>query len=459
MEELDEMSNFLTENPRQVYLRGKNSFICLSYRMANSDDSACIEIYEKLHSGLKRLISSISWIGSQIVRENTDKENPDKLQKRIRRHAVPPIVANDLRNASGVPSMDDLIRADFPMRMLDEHLLAPHSQFPQEDNIFYPAPLFFLQANFIKGGLMLTFVGLDCAMDNTGLSRVMLLFNKACLNLPLTVEERVAFDLSADEENILAFREASIEEDALLVSLLPTCSELALFQGLSWAYFIFDSVSLDNLKRFSIDSLDEWRMARIEDALAAFIWQSITRVRVPRLAPSDLVRIHREVDARKLLKLPESYPGTARAICTSVEVARVLVNDPIATIVINCLNTSHVTPLWNTGIKYSPTSTGGLSHETHQTDISLPLMDESTDIFFASWDALRFEDFDFDLGLEKLVSIRMLQRRSGYDHAGFVHLFPKACDSQYVAAICLRDQDMKSLKDDLEFSFYADHLG
>lgn len=87
--------------------------------------------------------------------------------------------------------MDALRQAKFPFSMLDETMVAPCKTLPgsPDESTSDSSPVFLLEANFITGGLLLTFVGQHQTMDMTGQGQIIHLFSKACRNEVFTSEE------------------------------------------------------------------------------------------------------------------------------------------------------------------------------------------------------------------------------------------------------------------------------
>jgi len=83
---------------------------------------------------------------------------------------IPRLVVKDLRHDPSIPTMDALRRANFPFGMLDDTIIAPCKTIPGsfDETASDSAPVFLLQANFITGGFLLTFVGQHSTMDMTG---------------------------------------------------------------------------------------------------------------------------------------------------------------------------------------------------------------------------------------------------------------------------------------------------
>ena len=82
--------------------------------------------------------------------------------------------------------MHALTQGHFPISRVYESAIASCNTFPQE----YAAHVFQLQANFINGGLILTFAGQHQTMIMTGQAHLISLFSNACTNTVPTAQEK-----------------------------------------------------------------------------------------------------------------------------------------------------------------------------------------------------------------------------------------------------------------------------
>jgi len=154
-------------------------------------------------------------------------------------------------------------------------------------------PVFLLQANFITGGLLLTFVGQHNTMDMTGQGHVIHLFSKACCNEQSTSEELSSGNQT--RRNIIPLLGDSYQQGLELAhQMVPTTTSQYIASGTdgppapltsldcTWAYFLLNSTSLTALKSLAEESVIlPNSYISTDDALSAFIWQSVIRARLP----------------------------------------------------------------------------------------------------------------------------------------------------------------------------------
>ena len=160
--------------------------ICLCFPL--QDTSSQSQIIGTLTKGLDRLLVSFPWLAGQVIREGVAEGNTGRSKIIPLDNRTTPLIVKDLAHDAVVPSMDTLRKAKFPFTMLDGEVLAPLSGLPtsyERD----PAPVFFLQANFINGGLLLNFAGEHSTMDGQGLGEIIRIFDKACHNETFTDDE------------------------------------------------------------------------------------------------------------------------------------------------------------------------------------------------------------------------------------------------------------------------------
>jgi trichothecene 3-O-acetyltransferase len=148
----------------------------LCFELPNDSTSLQPQISTALSRGIKRLSASLPWVAGKVV----NLHGTFKIQSSQK---TPPLVVKDYRNDPSLPSWEALQEADFPFRMLDENLIAPCKTLAVSDS---ELPVFLIQANFITGGLLLTFNGQHGSMDMTGQGQVMYLVAKACRNESFT---------------------------------------------------------------------------------------------------------------------------------------------------------------------------------------------------------------------------------------------------------------------------------
>ncbi|KAL8727073.1 MAG: hypothetical protein Q9181_005832 [Wetmoreana brouardii] len=165
----------------------------LCFCFTTTDTSSRSAIIDTLKVGLERLSASFSWVAGQIVNEGSREGNSGHFSIKAF-ESIPRLVIKELQNDL---SMDELRNANFPAIMLNEVVIAPCKTIPRssDDLVSGSALVFLLQANFISGGLLLTFNGQHQAMDMVGQARIIQLFSKACRKEPFTVDACTAVDV------------------------------------------------------------------------------------------------------------------------------------------------------------------------------------------------------------------------------------------------------------------------
>ncbi|KAH8693301.1 hypothetical protein BGW36DRAFT_302335 [Talaromyces proteolyticus] len=257
-------------------------------------------VVSALRTGFNRLIEHIPWLGWQIG------------QRSGVRTAIPwpEDVARDLLYVKycdeTTQPMADLLGAGIPIGKLDGKELTPWPALPQPHGIVGPVPVLALQANFIKGGLILNLSSHHTMMDGTA--------NFQVLKLLATV-------LAGDEIPAAELEQANRDRRGL-IDLIPRSEALKDHSYLrrppgyqfvfpasppTWCYF---KMPLTSLSKLAKTAQDPSRPVTEDDILHAFYWQRLCAVRLARGLPFDTVsKISRAIDGRMALGIPASYMG------------------------------------------------------------------------------------------------------------------------------------------------------
>jgi hypothetical protein len=433
--------------------------ICLCFPL--QDASSQSQIIDTLTKGLERLSVSFPWLAGQVISEDVAEGNTG-LPKIIPLDKTSRLIVKDLTHDAAVPSMDALRKANFPFSMLDGAVLTPLKGLPTscEEDL---ASVFFLQANFINGGLLLNFAGEHNTMDGHGLGQVIRIFSKACHNEPFTDEELLQGN-RARNNLIPLFDQTTYKPGPELHHLLvkPSATPPPASENLSpkctWAYFHFPSSSLSKLKSIaspssSVSDNPTVPYITTNDALSAFIWQSTSRIRSSRLPAQTTSTFARAVDVRSCLSIPPSYLGNM-----SNHTYNTLPLSSVPSISLHSLASSLRLALNPSDLSFAIRSlathiflTPDKSSITYGANLDL-----STDIFFSSWAKLACYNLDFNIRLGFPESVR----RPRFDVVeGLMYLMPMDRSGGIDAAICLRDEDLEGLRGDREFGEYAEWIG
>ena len=437
--------------------------ICLCFSLPDTvSDSATIDM---LTNGLERLSASFPWLAGQVVREGLG-EGVFKIKPLEK---IPRLVVKDHRNDPSIPTMEALRQASFPFGMLDESIIAPCNTLPESSNgsATEPVPVFLLQANFIVGGLLLTFVALHNTMDMTGQGQVMRLFSKACRNEPFTSEELSSGNLA--RSNLIPLLDDSYQQGPELAHQIvkPNSSHTipndthpleapSPAPKCLWTYFTFHPTSLQTLKALAAKTITfPPGYISTDDTLSAFIWQSVIRARLPRLTPTTESKLARAVDVRRYLDIPQNYPGMIQNMTYHTDTLQQLIETPLGAVASQLR--SAVDPKTSSLAYNTRALVTFLNRAPDKKGISFTAtVDPSVDVMLSSWAKVDCCGLDFNLGLGQPEAVR---RPRFEPFESLIYLMPKALDGEIAAAVCLRNEDMERLKSDEQFATYAKYVG
>ncbi|EAW07659.1 putative trichothecene 3-O-acetyltransferase [Aspergillus clavatus NRRL 1] len=413
-------------------------------------------IIDTLAKGLQRLAISFPWVAGQIVNEGAS-EGDTGVYKIQPLDKVPSLVIKDLQNDPSAPTMDALRQAHFPASMLDESVVAPRKTVPLPSEPFDSDPVFLVQATFIPGGLLLTFVGHHMAMDMTGQGHLIRLFSKACRNEPFTNEELSYGNLARDK--IIPLLDDSYQPGPELLRQIqksPPSHEAVEQQApppqSTWAYVTFSPASLAELKSLATKTLTSGFVST-DDVLSAFVWQAITRARLPRLDPGAESTFGRAVNVRSYLGVPETYPGLFQDMTFSTRTLQQLVNEPLGSIASQLRSSLDPKTL-----VYHVRALATIFSRTPDKSVFSfgASIDMARDMMLSSWAKVDCYELDFNLGLGKPECVRRPQLMP---FEGLMYLMPRSLEGEIALLVCLRDEDMERLKMDEEFAKYGKYIG
>ncbi|GFF60207.1 trichothecene 3-O-acetyltransferase [Aspergillus udagawae] len=430
---------------------------CFCFPLDDASASAHSVIIDTLARGLERLRASFPWLSGQVVNEGSGDGDTGRFMIRPL-ESLPPLVVKNLQHDPRVATMEVLRRANFPMSMLDQDTLAPRKIFPEHSS--EPAPVFLVQANFIAGGLLLTFVAQHNAMDATGLGHIIRLFSKACRNEPFNDHE--FRDTNLPRPNIVPLLKKSdmmgAELDRYIVTTAPysTPSEArgSLPPKCIWTSFKFSPQSLKRLKSTAMGSLSTPSFVSTDDALTAFIWQSVARVRLLRLDPSVRSTLMRAVDVRSPLGISPFYPGPIQSNVYTEFTLQGLVEESLGGVALELRSAL----IDKSRLKHHTRAIATfLSHTCDKNIFSFGAkLDTTTDLILSSWAKVESYCCDFNLGLGLPEAVRKPRCN---EVEGLTFLLPKTPEGEVVVVLCLRGEDIERLQSDVDFINYAEYIG
>ena len=435
--------------------------ICLCFKLI--DNFEMQEIQFSLWQGMKRLTQAFPWLAGQVVNVGA-REGHSGVFKIVPLEKFPRMSSPALIHDPSAPSYEDLKQANFPFRMLDESVVAPCKTIPEGGEQIFP--IFLLQSTFVKGGLLLTFAGQHQVMDMTGQGHLISLFSKACRNESFTDGEIATGNLMrADVIPLLENASASNLKSRLefqVVKPVTPAENSPPPPKCSWAYFVFSPDSLAALKERATESITMLAdFLSTDDALSAFIWQSVTRARLPRLGSSVDSTFARAVDVRRFLNIPDTYPGLMQNMTYHNVPIHDVVNLPLGDIASQLRS---AVDLETSSLGYKTQALATLLDLSPDKNIAnfTATINQSKDLMLSSWAKLDCYQLEFFIGTvayqSRLTKPEAVRRPQFDPVESLVYLMPKKEDGEIAVGICLRDEDMERLKVDEEFVEFCKYV-
>jgi trichothecene 3-O-acetyltransferase len=285
------------------------SLISLYFRLPEGQKhSDTISAFE---SALVRVAEAFPWLAGKVVYQKRDTTHTG-IRRIVPHDGIIPILRKDLEDSTEVASLDHIAKAGFPISVLDpEVVVPPIARTWATDGFDVYAPVLILQANSIRGGLILTICGNHTTMDMTGLGFVISLISQACRREDFTSKQIQA--INQDRRHVIPLLDETYEPgtelDDALVKPPPPGTPPMNVAAATWANFNFTQPgSLAALKSAaSNQSIAPY--VSTDDAISALIWQRISLARAtlkPSQAPSST--LCRTVSMRSHLNVP-TYTG------------------------------------------------------------------------------------------------------------------------------------------------------
>ncbi|KAI1426155.1 transferase [Xylaria sp. FL1777] len=223
-----------------------------------------------------------------------------------------------------------------------------------------------------------------------------------------------------------------------------------------WSYFDFSASSLKKLKSHATQTLPpNSSYVTTDDALTAFVWQSIAKARLARSHNTAKMQFARAVDLRRYLNIPGTHPGIVQSMTYHSFSMEQAAHSPLGALAASlraALNPE------TSNLAYHGRSLATLISRTpDKTSISfLAGLDPTRDVMLSSWANQNSYQLDFGLGLGLPLAVR----RPRFDSLpGLVYFTPKTLDGDIGVAICLSSDEIEALTTDDEFLKHAKHIG
>lgn len=248
-----------------------------------------LEIYADLKAGLAQTITRIPWISGNVGSEEDSSPEHQRIAVVDGRFGVLLKFSDLTASAGQVPSYEELKAAHFPLSKLSTAQLSPLGVMPQDKTPSVMAA----QANFIKGGLLLTVCAHHSVCDATGLGTVLQTWAQmtssahngsslSSIDPRINDREPLMTGISGDTldqfpEYVMAPTPPAASADANSHQMAATPVKLP---DMTARIFYFSPSSLTFLKTAAA-------AYSTNDALNALIWRHVTLARMAARSMSD----------------------------------------------------------------------------------------------------------------------------------------------------------------------------
>src|SRR2546423_7160196 len=368
----------------------------------------------------------------------------------------PPVRVKDCTDLC--PSYEELRKAGAPVSMLDGSILSPMKGLPYYYDGSVPLPVFVLQANFIKGGLILTSACMHNAFDMNGMGQLIRLLAQA-LRAEKFSEAQLR-DGNADRTKVIPFLRPGEKSFALENLRCPSSLSKPGFGGspnrAPWVTFNFSAQKLVRLKEEAAKecgSSKDVAWVSTNDALTAFIWQRSLAARSARFGKDTKSTLIRASNARRGFDPPISagYMGHCVACHSTTAPIQDVLGDPLsATTVKLRKNLNGVNDYY---VRSIATTLKSLEDKT--TFNYGATFNPDTDLMVSSWAELGLYQHSFGplLGKPEFVRRPLLSEMEG-----LVYYMPRTDDGGIVVTLSMREDDAKALMGDQVWTSYAEML-
>lgn len=416
-------------------------------------------ITKDLEAAAKELTDAFPWLSGHVIREGAGpgKTGVAKIVPYAPGSRLTPVVTKDCRKLC--PSFQSIVDAGAPMSMLDGEILSSRDGIPYGyDESIEPAPVLLIQANFIEGGVLVTFAGQHNILDMNGLAQLIRLFARVSHGESLTQLEleqgnrdrrNVIRLLNPDEPktDLTPFRVQKKTSDPDSASSPPP--------EYKWVYFHFPGSNLAELKRVA-STPGSW--VSTDDALSALVCQRITAVRVQRLGsgpPGATATFCRAINSRRYLEtpVPPEYMGHM-VYCIDQTLP---LNDAAGAMDLSVLAGKFRDDINNLQpVAIHSFATAVAESEDKGALVYGALLEPSKyDVMFSSWAGQGLYQQSFG----KLGKPSIAKRHKFKPMEGLIYFMPRTDAGDIDVAVCLRVEDIDRLKVDGVLTTYGKYVG
>lgn len=451
--------NILAQTPfLQAYAQ-----IMVAFPMPEGKSQA--DVSKSLNDAAVKLYALVPRLAGQVVNDHCTAEDSGTF------YIVPypphtgasPVVVKDC--ASICPSWQEISDARGPMAMLPDGLSSkrsvPHSYMGTSE----PQPVLLIQANYIDGGLLLTFSLHHQAGDGTGFRWI--LQHMASLMRGEDVAPALVSAANFDHADVHALLEEGEEPapEARFFEVSPAIRQATnLTAGLSnaaqpeatWACFRISTAAMARLKREATEegSVTPGEYISTDDALLAFLWKRLSVVRATEMAGDTITHCNRLVDMRNRTDkpLPHGYTGHAALLCSAEETLDHVQQMPLSQLA--KLLRKELAKMNGHYLRTVASTMTGLRNKAGATLFPPPATRGSV-LTMSTWVGLGVQQIEFGM-LGRPVFARRAEKLPFPNTA---YVMPRFENGDFDLQICLWTEQMDGLRKDEEWNASTEYIG
>ena len=415
-------------------------------------------VVEALQSASLKVTSTFPWLAAKVINEGSGLDNSGVFKLAHCPKWESPNTILRIKDCSDVcPSYAEILEAKGPIKFFDPAVLCPCVAFPQsyQESEEDPASVLALQANFVKGGLILDVAAQHNIMPGGGLMQVLTLLARVMCGQDITpfeieqgnLDRRNMIKLLGDEEPLIDL--SRYRRPSLLGIPIPSVPA----PNGKWCTFRFSAKKTSALKSTASDSskfVDGITFVSSNDTLTAFFWKRIAAIRLRRLSnPQAVSKFVRAVDVRSTMRVPNEYMGhmvyNTYSVLTMQEVEQMSLSTLASVMRKNLQDdvNEYAVRSFVTLIDRTPDRT---------TIMYGGDMDPDRDVAFSS---IAQSDI-YNVNFGKLGKPALFRRPNFIPRTTTAAMLPKTLDGDTDFLVCLSEEDLEKLKADVEWNTYAE---
>ena len=422
--------------------------ISLCFRHDSEISHSGIETDIKL--ALHKLGDALPFLAGKVIYEGRNDKHTG-IAKIVPHHKEIQLVVNDLTKDPGFPDMNTLSETNYPMRNLPTDKLVPLIAVTwSTDDFDKDAPVLMLQANLVRGGLILTFSVNHATTDMTGLGMIISLFAKAYRG-ELYTEQELSLGNQARTDAVPLLGpdfQPGTELNDSFVRPSPAQGTENSAANAEWVYFNFAQDSAIRLKRAASEQ-EVVPYITTDDAICTLCWQAVTRARKARLR-GESTTFARPLSVRKYLGL-KGYLGYMVDVVYEHEID--VADRPLGEIA------GRLRRIVQQDFK--------IKHHIQAFSTVLDKLDDKTKLVNGAQlrpnsDVVVSSYANVDccqLSFGSLGTPEVARRPKMPPWPSLIYIMPKSKNGDLAVAVCLDQGDLLSVRQDHTFAEYAEYIG